>query len=76
MIKPAEYAALRDGYFDLRQQSEGLKTAGVRFEAMPWRLKGSSIFRESDEWKLSVYCVEGQIEACVTEPNGQSSTYS
>jgi hypothetical protein len=67
---------LIDGYFKLRQQSEGLKEQSHRFEGLFWRPEGDTAVRESDGWQLSVYRREGQIEACVMRPDGTFSTYS
>lgn len=68
---------LIDGYFALRQDSDGLKQQSPRFEALPWRGDGEQAVRKSDDgWKLAVYRIEGQIEACVSRPDGTSSTYS
>ena len=67
---------LIDGYFALRQKSAGLKDQSNRFEALRWHNEDGIAVRKIDGWKLSVYRIEGQIEVCVTEPKGQSSTYS
>lgn len=67
---------LIDGYFRLRQQSKGLKDQSNRFEALRWYSEDGSAVRKIDGWTLAVYRVEDQIEVCVTEPNGQCSTYS
>jgi len=67
---------LIEGYYNLRQQSDGLKSIH-RFEALPWtEHDGQAVRRTEDGWKLSVYRVEGDIEACVSNPDGTCSTYS
>jgi hypothetical protein len=68
---------LIDGYFALRRQSDGLKKAANRFEALPWRVEGEQAIRcAPDGWELSVYRIEDRIEACVSKPDGTFSTYS
>ena len=67
---------LIDGYFALRQTSQGLAEHSPRFEGLPWRDDGGEAVRSSNGWKLSVYRIEGQIEASVLRPDGTCSTYS
>lgn len=66
---------LIDGYFGLRKQSDGLR-AITRFEGVSWIESDGRAVREVDGWTLSVYRIEGDIEACVSNPDGTSSTYS
>ena len=75
MNKPT--AQLIDGYFALRVDSDGLREVSSRFEAIPWKFEDGCPVRVTDDgWKLSVYRLEGSIEACVSMPDGTSSTYS
>jgi len=67
---------LIDGYFVLRRESTGLNKHSPRFEAVPWMSDGECAVRQSEGWKLSVYQIEGQIEASVSRPDGTFSTYS
>jgi hypothetical protein len=76
---PCDTANMRDlieGYFNLRQQAEGLKkTRG--FEGLPWvEEDGRAVRRANDGRVLSVYRVEGDIEASVSSPDGTFKTYS
>ncbi len=76
---PCDTVRMRDlieGYYTLRQHSDGLKIIH-RFEALPWIEQGGrAVRRTEDGWKLSVYRVEGDLEACVSKPDGTFSTYS
>lgn len=68
---------LIEGYFNLRQRSEGLKSHSSRFEFLPWHPVGKSAVRYSpDGWKLCVYRIEDGLEASVSQPDGTFSTYS
>lgn len=76
---PCDIAVMRDlieGYFNLRQRAEGLKlTHG--FEALPWVEGGGRAVRRAEDGRvLSVYLIEGDIEACVSSPDGTCKTYS
>jgi hypothetical protein len=67
---------LIEGYFNLRQQAPGLKET-YGFEGLPWVAEGGRAVRRADDGrKLSVYRVEGDIEACVSSPDGTFKTYS
>ncbi len=67
---------LIDGYFKLRQQSEGLQEQSHRFEGLFWQSEGNGVIRKSGGWELHVYPCEGHIEACVIAPSGESKTFS
>ena len=67
---------LAEGYYLLRNQSEGLKKHSFRFEGVPWQQDDDAIKRSSDGWSLRVYEIEGNVGATVYEPNGMFSTYS
>lgn len=70
--------ALRDGYFDLRRTSQGLRAVSHHFEGQVWHRTGKMLVRHSPDgnWTLRVYRIEGGIEACVIQPDGQSMTFS
>jgi hypothetical protein len=65
-------SVLPDDYFALRMNSAGLKAVASRFEGVPWCL-----IRESgDGWIMKVYRIDGDIEVCITSPDGTSRTFS
>jgi hypothetical protein len=65
---------LIEGYFALRHTS-ALGRYGI-FDGLPWHGEDGAAVRKWDGWKLSVYRIEDQIEACVTGPDGRSRTFS
>jgi hypothetical protein len=68
---------LIDGYFRLRQDSEGLKAYGHLFEARPWSKRDDCAVRKSEDGTvLKVYLVEGDVEACILFVDGSCKTYS
>ena len=72
-----EQRRLIDGYFTLRQQCPELKAVGHLFEAAAFQSDGEHMVRQSaDSHQLRVYCIEGDIEACVIYPNGTSKTFT
>lgn len=76
-IFSAHQVALIDGYFELRQQSEKLRGMSHLFEGQKWVLFGDMICRGGkDGYELRVYQIEGEIEACIIAPNGESWTFS
>jgi hypothetical protein len=70
-----EYRALQDGYYNLRRTSSIVRDADHRFEGKRWEKADHMIVRKAEGWELRVYEIEGEIEACLINPTGESRTY-
>jgi hypothetical protein len=74
-MRKSQIEALKDGYYKLRRESSILKDADHRFEGKHWIVRPTQIERYADGWRLTVYKIEGEIEACLLNPNGTHRTY-
>jgi hypothetical protein len=73
------FKQLVDGYYKLRRES-ALRDFGARFEGLPWDAEIAdgkpTAVRHADGWELRVYEIEGDVEACLIDPEGKTRTYS
>ena len=69
--------AAREGYHLLRRASVGLRRVSHHFEGCAWTGDDRmQIRRSADGWELRVYEIGDEIEACVVNPAGESTTYA